>query len=242
MYGAELAEIYDAIYIHGKAKDYAADVTAIAELIHARSPQADSLLDVACGTGAHLTHFRNEFARVAGVELSEPMRRAARAKLPGVPIHAGDMRTFDLGVGFDAVTCLFSSIGYLRGVRELETAAGRLAAHLQPGGVLIVEPWFTPGQWRDGHVSHIVTEVEGRTIVRMGYSSSSGRRTSRMHMHYLIGEPGSGVRHFTDDHVMTLFTADEYEHALASAGLTGISWVGGWVQGRDRLLAQRAAQ
>lgn len=242
MYGAELAEIYDAIYIHGKAKDYAAEAAAITELIRARSPQADSLLDVACGTGAHLTHFRSEFARVAGVEPSEHMRRAARAKLPGVPIHTGDMRTFDLGVGFDAVTCLFSSIGYLRGVRELETAAGRMAAHLKPGGVLIIEPWFTPGQWRDCHVSHILTEVDGRTIVRMGFSSSSGRRTSRMHMHYLIGEPGTGVRYFTDDHVMTLFTADEYEHALASAGLTGISWAGGWVEGRDRLLARRAGQ
>lgn len=240
MYGAELAKIYDAVYIHGKAKDYAAEAATIAELVRARSPRADSLLDVACGTGTHLTHFRNEFARVAGVEPSEPMRRVARAKLPGVPIHAGDMRTFDLGVGFDAVTCLFSSIGYLRHVRELEAAAGRMAAHLKPGGVLIVEPWLTPDQWHDGHVSHLVTEVEGRTIVRMGFSSSRGQRTSRMHMHYLVGEPGCGVRHFTDHHDMTLFTAEEYEDAFALAGLTGISWVDGWVEGRDRLLARRA--
>ena len=37
----------------------------------------------------------------------------ARHRLPGVPLHLADMRDFDLPERFDAVTCLFSSIGYL---------------------------------------------------------------------------------------------------------------------------------
>lgn len=99
--------------------------------------------------------------------------------------------------------------------------------------------WRFTHRWRDGHISHTVTQVEGRTVVRMGFSSRSGRRTSHMHMHYLVGEPGTGIRQFVDEHVMTLFTTGEYEHALFSAGLTGVGWEGGWVQGRDRLLARR---
>lgn len=242
MYGPRLAEVYDAIYVHGKAKDYAAEAAALTGLIRARCPAAASMLDVACGTGEHLIHLRDRFARVAGVELSEPMRRVAAAKLPQVPVHAGDMRTFDLGSTFDAVTCLFSSMGYLRDLDELHAATGRMAAHLNPSGVLVIEPWFTPEQWRDGHISHTVAQLEGRTVVRMGFSSRSGRRTSHMHMHYLVGEPDTGIRHFVDEHVMTLFTTDEYEHALAAAGLTGIGWEGGWVEGRDRLLAKRPPQ
>lgn len=37
-------------------KDYAAEATGLHELIQARRPGAASLLDVACGTWAHLTH------------------------------------------------------------------------------------------------------------------------------------------------------------------------------------------
>lgn len=88
MYGSQLAEVYDAIYVHGKAKDYPAEAAALTGLIRARCPRAASLLDVACGTGAHLNHLRDSFTRVAGVELSQPMRRVAVAKLQDVPVHA----------------------------------------------------------------------------------------------------------------------------------------------------------
>ena len=57
-----------------------------------------------------------------------------------MPLHHGDMRTFDLGRSFDVVTCLCSSIGQVRNLDGLAAAAGRLAAHVAGGGVLIVEP------------------------------------------------------------------------------------------------------
>ena len=60
------------------------------------------------------------------------------------------MRSFDLGRRFDAVTCLFSSIGYLLTPEDLEQGIARMAAHVAPGGVLVVEPWFTPDAWRPG--------------------------------------------------------------------------------------------
>lgn len=238
MYDAEVASIYDALYVDGQAKDYAAEADGLTALVRSRAPQAASLLDVACGTGAHLVHLRRHFARVAGVELSAPMRGIAVARLPEVPVYAGDIRTFDLGATFDAVVCLFSSIGYVDGVDELRLAVARMAAHLAPGGVLVIEPWFTPEQWREGHVSHTVAHSDGRTIVRMGHSTQAGR-VSRMHNHYLVGEPGVGVRHFRDEHTMTLFTTHEYEQAVTAAGLTRAEWQPGWSEGRSLLVATR---
>jgi SAM-dependent methyltransferase len=238
-YQQDLADIYDMLYRHGVAKDYAAEAADLAALIRCRNPRAASLLDVACGTGAHLAHLRKSFDPVAGVELSAAMRRVATARLPGVPIHPGDLRDFALDVTFDSVTCLFSSVGYLRGVNELRAAVGRMAAHLNPGGVLVIEPWFTPDQWLDGHVSHTVAQLDDRTVVRMGFSSRDERRTSRMHMYYLVGDAGTGVRQFEEEHILTLFTVEEYEQALAAAGLTGIRWVDGWAEGRERLIATR---
>ena len=239
MYDTELAGIYEALYVDGQGKDYAAEAEGLTTLVRSHLPRAASLLDVACGTGAHLAHLRHRFPRVAGVEVSAPMREIAVTRLPEVPVYAGDMRTFDLGESFDAVVCLFSSIGYVDGVHELRQAVARMAAHLTPGGVLVIEPWFTPEQWRDGHVSHTVAHADIRMIVRMGHSTRAGQ-VSHMHNHYLVGEPGVGVRHFRDEHTMTLFTTPEYEQAVAAAGLAGAEWRSGWSEGRNLLVATRS--
>jgi hypothetical protein len=126
------------------------------------------------------------------------------------------MRSFDLGRRFDVVCCLFSSIGYLSSVTELNAAVVRMAAHLAPGGLLMVEPWLTPEVWRDGYLSQESHQDGDRLLVRMSHSGTDGRR-SRIRMHYLLGDP-TGIRHFEDQHDLALFTHDEYEQALTSAG------------------------
>ncbi|WDT90323.1 sugar nucleotide-binding protein [Streptomyces sp. SCSIO-PteL053] len=49
-------------------------------------PEAESLLDVDCGSGGHLSRFADSFGHVEGLELSEDMVQLAR-KNTGVPIH-----------------------------------------------------------------------------------------------------------------------------------------------------------
>jgi SAM-dependent methyltransferase len=236
MYDDGMANIYDAIYA-ATGKDYAVEAAELAELIRQHAPAATTVLDVACGTGEHLRHLRSIFPDIEGVELSEPMRAIAVAKVPGVPIHAGDMRTFALGRSFDAVLCLFSAIGYMRDTAELDAAIERLVAHLVPGGVLIVEPWLTPEQYLDGKVTHTIAEDGERTIVRMSYSRRDGG-LSIMDMHYLVGDH-TGVRSWMDTHTLGLFTMDEYQQALERAGLVEARLLAGWREGRDRLVALR---
>ena len=57
-------------------------------------------------------------------------------------LEVADMTSFDLGRRFDVVTCLFSSIGYVGTAERLDQAIATMAAHLEPGGTLIVEPWL----------------------------------------------------------------------------------------------------
>src|SRR5438067_8492108 len=112
MYGPVEASVYDLVYAAPGAKDYAAEAAQIDVIIRKRAPGARTLLDVACGTGLHLRHLRERYA-VEGVDASADMLAVAAQTLPGVPLHVGDMRALDLGRTFDAVTCLFSSVGYL---------------------------------------------------------------------------------------------------------------------------------
>ncbi|MEZ4650921.1 MAG: class I SAM-dependent methyltransferase [Candidatus Eisenbacteria bacterium] len=106
-------------------------------------PQLPALLDVACGTGEHLSQLSGRF-QLFGVDSSPEMLAVARHKLPGASLFLSNMTSFELGRSFDAITCLFSSIGYLRSVSMLERAIERMASHLSDDGVLLVEPPIAP--------------------------------------------------------------------------------------------------
>jgi SAM-dependent methyltransferase len=236
-YGPQFAEVYDLVYAT-RGKDYPAETDALVELIRGRHPGAVSILDVACGTGEHLRHLRDRFDDVQGVELSEPMRAKAVAKLPDVVVHAGDMRGFTLGRTFDVVACLFSAIGYTRSVDELQAAARAMADHLGPGGLLIIDPWFHPDGWRGGYLDHTVAIADGHKVLRLAQSTRLGR-TSRVTYHYLAGD-ATGITHFTDVHDMTLFTRDEYADAIRAAGCERVEFIEGWTDGRGRIVAVKA--
>jgi SAM-dependent methyltransferase len=232
----DLTTAYELIYTVAAGKDYRREAHDITALIRQRHPTADSLLDVACGTGLHLSHLRTSFAHVEGLELSEPMRKAAVTRLDGIAVHAGDMRDFHLNRTFSAVTCLFSSIGYARSVDELQQTLDCLAAHLEPGGVLLLEPWFTPSQWIAGPVDTGTAGNGQRHLTRMCIAHHTGT-ASTLTMHYLLGETGTGIRHWIEEHTLTLFTNEQYQHAIQQAGLHNVEWLPGWYDQRPRIAA-----
>ncbi len=235
IYTAEFAEVYEFIY-HNRGKDWAAEAESLTRLIRDRRPGATSLLDVACGTGAHLATFAGCFDEVAGVELSEPMRAAALARLPGVPVHAGDMRNFRLNRRFDAVTCMFNAIAYLGSVAELRQAVWSMAQHLEPGGVLVVEPWWFPERFLDGHLA-VDSGTDGtRAVARMSHTTRTGRM-SHLEVRFLVADAG-GIRDFTQTSHLMLFTRDEYLGAFADAGCPA-EYLDGGLTGRGLFVGQR---
>ncbi|MFI9203881.1 class I SAM-dependent methyltransferase [Streptomyces sp. NPDC053048] len=219
MYESDFAAVYDDIC--RTQRDYAAQAARTLDLVRARRPDAASLLDVGCGTGEELVHLREHF-EVTGVDLSEPMVRVARAKLEGVEVHRADMLAFDLGRTFDVVGSFYSAVGYLADTAELGAAVRNMAAHLVPGGILVVEPFFLPERWNGGDLVDTVFEAGGRRIARMGkWHTEEGR--CHVAMHYLVGDPAreSGeVRHFVDRQTLTLFGREDYERAFTDAGCT----------------------
>jgi SAM-dependent methyltransferase len=209
------AYFYDAIY--EASKDFAAEASRLHELIQEQQlSKAASLLDVACGTGQHLAHLRRYY-EVQGIDLDHDMLAVARVRLPNVPLHQGDMRHFDLNRRFDVVICLFSAIGYVRSPRGLRQAVQSLVHHLEPGGMLLVEPWITPEEFRQGIPHAVFFDKRDLKIARMDVSQVRGR-LSVLDFHYLAATP-SGVEAFRERHTLGLFTVEEYQRAFESAGL-----------------------
>jgi SAM-dependent methyltransferase len=223
------AHLYDLFYEKGLGKDYAAG----ADDLVARLPGARTLLDVACGTGLHLGLLRDRFDSVAGIDLEPGMVEIARGRLPGVDIELADMVDFDLGRRFDAVICMFSSIGYVRTEERLRRAIAAMAAHLEPGGTLLIEPWLQREVIRPGWVTVTQAEDGGVTAVRMSHMVIDGDE-SVLSFDYLVGTP-SGVEHLRETHVLGLFTWDQYRDAFERAGLATTVQTEGGPMGRGLL-------
>jgi SAM-dependent methyltransferase len=208
------ARLYDPIY--ASIRDYPHEAAELDRLIQERRPGARTLLDVACGTGAHLEHVAGRYD-VAGLDLDPEMLEVVRERLPQASFHQGDMADFDLGRSFDAVVCMFSSIGYVRTEERLRSALAAMARHLHPGGVLAVEPWLSPDVWQDRHVGGVFVDEPDLKIARMNAARRDGN-VSVVDFHYLVATP-AGVEHFTELHELGLFTVEQHLAAFRAAGL-----------------------
>ncbi|HEV2415690.1 MAG TPA: class I SAM-dependent methyltransferase [Candidatus Dormibacteraeota bacterium] len=237
MYG-QVARIYDLLYTGTGIKDYPAEADALHALIQESSPHARTLLDVACGTGAHLEIMRRWYT-VEGVDLSPEMLEVARSRLPGVPLQVADMRTLDLGRQFDVVMCLFSAIGYLTEPAEIQTAIRRMADHVAPGGVLIVDGWIRPEEWRASYRGGPdVASDDSTMVVRLTFSRRDGDITE-MDLHHLVRD-ASGIEYFVEHHRLALVPTADYVAAFEAAGLEA-RVVPDYMPSRDRVVGLKPA-
>jgi len=216
-------------------KDYRAESRTLESLVHrlVRS-RGRAWLDVACGTGRHLSFLRRHYT-VVGVDRSSEMLRVARRRLPGVRLVRGDMRNFRLDETFDVVSCLYSAVGHLRSEEELRATFANFARHLKPGGVAIVEPWIDPEDFHPGFVHLLARQRQGFAVARMAISARRGSR-SMVHYHYLIGTPGRGVQHFEEVDVGLLVSRSHLVRLTIDAGLTPRYVARGLTPGRGLLV------
>lgn len=231
---SKTAQYYDKIY---GQKDYRAEVECLRAIIAREpGPERQTLLDVACGTGSHIEHLKSHY-QVSGLDLEPGLLELARQRHPKVAFYEGDMIDFDLDQSFDVITCLFSAIGYVRTVGNLRKAICTMARHMAPGGLLLVEPWFTPGDWNPGHPHALLIDEPDLKIARLNTSFGDGR-LSWFVFHYLIATP-EGTEHLVERHELGLFERSEMEAAFLKAGLTvrydeyGLTGRGLWIGRRD---------
>ncbi|GAA6143186.1 class I SAM-dependent methyltransferase [Hydrogenophaga sp. 5NK40-0174] len=209
------AKYYDTFYSY---RTYSQDVEAIEAVIGSIVPQAASILDVACGSHEHGVYFDDRF-KVDGLDLSERFIKLAKAKtadrhFPGTYYHQS-MDGFSIDSRYDAIVCLFSSIGYLPDVEALHRTFRSFRDHLNPDGVVIVEPWLSSANIDSFETSRLSTQDEIQ-VARLSRYRVTGKQLT-LWLHYLVGD-AADVDYFVEEHHMTLFSRDDYESALADNG------------------------
>jgi SAM-dependent methyltransferase len=219
MYGRS-ARFYDRIYGGSGEqvlRDARLEAARVVEEVEKGNPAARTLLDVACATGRYLPFLAPNFS-IRGIDLNADLIAIARERNPDATFDVADMTDFDLAQRFDVITCLFSSIAYVVTAERLEAAVRRMAAHLEPGGIVIIEPWFTPDTFWDGHVALNQIDEPDFKVAWM-YRQERVDRISALPIHYLLGTADGGVEHFTERHELGLFSHQQYTTAMESVGL-----------------------
>jgi SAM-dependent methyltransferase len=213
-YRALHAAHYDLIYA---GKPYAEE----ARFVAGRLPARGRLLDLACGTGRHAAEFAKLGWEVTGVDYSPDLLERARANAPEARFIEADMRELDLGEAFDAVTCLFDSIGYPLTDDGVISALSAARRHLAPHGVLAVEYLHAPAMLSSADPLKVRRwqADEGR-LIRVSETRLDAAACV-MHVDYeLIELRGDGTfDEAGETQSNRFFTASEFRALLGEAGL-----------------------
>jgi len=210
----ELAPYYDLMY---SWKSYEKESVRILSLIRRfkKSPGKD-LLDVGCGTGAHTKYFRRHF-RVTGTDLSRDMLVVARRNFPEIRFIRQDMTALNLRRKFDVIVCLFAAIAYTRTYSRLAKTIARFACHLKPGGVVIIDPFVSPKQFKPGYFDGLYFDRPDFILCRIVKSRLRGN-IATLDCHFLLVTK-DGVRYSHDPHRVGCFGEQKFLAIMRHAGL-----------------------
>jgi len=210
-----IASYYDELYVN--PKQYKAEAVKIIALIKTyKLSKGNELLDLACGTGGHIAYWQNDFS-VTGLDISPVMLEYATRKFPDIKFHCSDMADFSISQKFDALVCLYGSIGFVRTVKKLNKALITFARHMKPGGVLCLTPWSTQEEFKPSIHVDAVKHSDIR-IARMENVKQKAPGLIEIDFHHLIGRDGA-VKYHTQTMKIGLFARQQYLDAISGAGL-----------------------
>jgi len=210
-----ISTYYDALYVNDR--EYAPEAAKVKELLtrHGVPSQAD-LLVLACGTGGHIPYFKDDY-NVSGLDLSEDMLDLAREKFPDIRFHLANLIDFKLEMDFDAMVCLYGSIGFVKTVDNLRASLKRIATHLRPDGLALITPWSTVEDFRDLIVVDAADQPDLK-IARMEQVRLKEPKIVEVTFHHLLGK-NNDVTYHKQSMEIGLFSREEYISAMTDAGL-----------------------
>ncbi len=204
-------------------KDFRGEAERVSALLRQYQPGASSLLDVACGTGQHLRYLDPTLA-LTGLDANQALLDVLVEQLPDCRTHCALMQDFELREKFDVLTCLFSSIGFVQTLDGLSRTFHNFAAHLNPRGLVLIEPWFSPANFWVGKLGGHFVDLPDLKVAWI-YNTLLEDGLSVLDNRFLVGT-GEKTEQFHERHVLGLFSPEQYRAALDDAGFKLLEYLG----------------
>ncbi len=177
------------------------------------------ILELGSGGGHNLSHLTAHFDATA-VDASEGMLAHSRRLNPSVTHHVGDMRSVRLGEKFEAVL-IHDAISYMLSEADLEAALATAAAHLDPGGVLVMAPDHFLDSFQGPIVDHRTHSGEGiqLTYFEYTYDPDPADTTIETLYTYFI-QRGAQLLIEHDRHITGIFPTATWARLMERAGFS----------------------
>lgn len=179
--------------------------------------EARTLLELGSGGGNNASHLKRRFECTL-TDLSAEMLALSATINPECEHLVGDMRTLRLGRAFDVVFA-HDALSYLTTEDDLRSALETAAAHVRPGGVVVLTPdattkIFAPGTDTGGHDGE-----DGRGLRYLEWTYPATETTYEVDYAIVLREADGSTRVVHDRHVLGLFPEATWLELLREVGL-----------------------
>ena len=230
------ARHYDLVY---GEKPYSTEARFVDALLREADAEPGRLLDVACGTGRHAAQFSALGWDVTGVDHSESLLEHARRNAPDASFLCQDMRKLDVpGAPFDAVTCLFDSIGYPLEDAGIVAALSGMRRHAAPGSPVAIEFLHAPALLRRASPLGVRTwplsENGAGELVRISrVDVDESARTMQVEYELLELHGDGTYERWRETQANRFFTTEEMGELLEAAGLRAERFLHAYTEGAE---------
>jgi SAM-dependent methyltransferase len=179
--------------------------------------EARTLLELGSGGGNNASHLKARFECTLA-DISPDMLALSRSLNPECEHLEGDMRSLRLGRTFDVVF-IHDAIGYLTSEADLRAGIATAAAHVRPGGVVILTPdatteIFKPRTDMGGHDGD-----DGRSLRYLEWIHPTTTSTYDVDYVIIARSAADDLRVVHDRHTLGLFPRATWERLIQEAGL-----------------------
>lgn len=227
------AQYYDIFY---RDKDYVAEAAFLDECLKRYGfPNGRRLLELACGTGNHAFALEKLGYQLIASDYSEDLlaeaEKKAKAKGSEIDFRLADMRSLDLDEPpFDALVCLFDSIGYVQSDEAIETVLQNVHRHLLPGGLFVFEFWHADAMLKSYdpiRVRHFpIPKGELLRISTTNLDKENNLAEVFYEMYELLNDSTYGK--ISEAQVNRFFTVAEMDKLLRGNHFKPLTWLNGY--------------
>jgi SAM-dependent methyltransferase len=211
-------ELADWFHLLTAPEDYAGEAEFYRKvLVGSCDEPPRTLLELGSGGGNNASHLKRHF-ELTLVDRSPQMLELSRSLNPECRHLVGDMRGVRLGEKFDAVF-VHDAVAYITSEDDLSATVETAAAHLRPGGVVLLVPDFVRERFepRTDHGGHDGGERSLRYL-EWAWDPDPSDTMYVSDFAYLLRD-ADGVRGVQDRHVCGLFSRATWLELLERAGL-----------------------
>jgi len=210
-YGKDFAAVYN---------DHWRDFTTrlwpfLTRTVTQHNPEAETWLDLCCGTGFLLRMACDNGFRATGLDISPHVLTYAGKNAPAAETIRADVRRFSLPRKFDVITCMYDSLNYLTTKQDLRRVFPGVRRHLSERGIFVFDVNTFEGL-EDAWCRTSAIRGRNRTVI-IESSFDANKARGRCLITGFV-KSGRLYRKFEEEHFQRGYRDEEISDLLAATG------------------------